>query len=235
MIRSTERPGAVVGLGSGLTQLASHRRQRRARPPTQLPSAELWGRAPAYLMMCVSLPSVSLLRNPGRCCWLSSSGVRLPGVVSLRPTPVAQRRSLPANASTPMFQLYTPGLTLPTVRAHRGRFTSRWPVVRGVSRLRPGERRRAAPPKSGPKSGPEAGPTEGFSRGLRGRSPPAPPPEATTRNAPEAAHLRGFRGAVTSQGWQDLNPRPTVLETAALPTELHPSERVERAHTHAQS
>jgi hypothetical protein len=26
------------------------------------------------------------------------------------------------------------------------------------------------------------------------------------------------------QGWQDLNPRPTVLETAALPTELHPSE-----------
>ena len=37
------------------------------------------------------------------------------------------------------------------------------------------------------------------------------------------------------QGWQDLNPRPTVLETAALPTELHPSERVERAHTHGQS
>jgi hypothetical protein len=26
------------------------------------------------------------------------------------------------------------------------------------------------------------------------------------------------------QGWKDLNPRPTVLETAALPTELHPSE-----------
>ena len=24
------------------------------------------------------------------------------------------------------------------------------------------------------------------------------------------------------QGWQDSNPRPTVLETAALPTELHP-------------
>ena len=24
------------------------------------------------------------------------------------------------------------------------------------------------------------------------------------------------------QGWQDLNPRHAVLETAALPTELHP-------------
>ncbi len=24
------------------------------------------------------------------------------------------------------------------------------------------------------------------------------------------------------QGWQDSNPRPAVLETAALPTELHP-------------
>ena len=127
----------------------------KAATPDPAAERRAVGRARAYLMMCVSLPSVSLLRNPGRCCWLSSSGVRLPGVVSLRPTPVAQRRSLPANASTPMFQLYTPGLTLPIVRAHRGRFTSRWPVVRGVSRLWPGradaaqellqQRRRAAP------------------------------------------------------------------------------------------
>jgi hypothetical protein len=62
----------------------------------------------AYLMMCVSVPSVSLLRSPGRCRWLSSSGVRLPGVVSLRPTRRAQRRSSPANVSIPMFRLYTP-------------------------------------------------------------------------------------------------------------------------------
>ena len=27
---------------------------------------------------------------------------------------------------------------------------------------------------------------------------------------------------ITWQGWQDLNPRHAVLETAALPTELHP-------------
>jgi hypothetical protein len=62
----------------------------------------------AYLMMCVSVPSVSLLRSPGRCRWLSSSGVRLPGVVSLRPTRRDQRRSSPANALIPMFRLYTP-------------------------------------------------------------------------------------------------------------------------------
>jgi hypothetical protein len=30
------------------------------------------------------------------------------------------------------------------------------------------------------------------------------------------------RAKIESQGWQDSNPRPTVLETAALPTELHP-------------
>ena len=59
-------------------------------------------------MMCVSVPSVSLLRSPGRCRWLSSSGVRLPGVVSLRPTRRSQRRSPPANALIPMFRLYTP-------------------------------------------------------------------------------------------------------------------------------
>jgi hypothetical protein len=29
-------------------------------------------------------------------------------------------------------------------------------------------------------------------------------------------------GLDTEQGWRDSNPRPTVLETAALPTELHP-------------
>jgi hypothetical protein len=58
--------------------------------------------------MCVSVPSVSLLRSPGRCRWLSSSGVRLPGVVSLRPTRRDQRRSPPANALIPMFRLYTP-------------------------------------------------------------------------------------------------------------------------------
>jgi hypothetical protein len=34
--------------------------------------------------------------------------VRLPGVVSLRPTRRAQRRSPPANASISMFRLYTP-------------------------------------------------------------------------------------------------------------------------------
>ncbi len=44
-----------------------------------------------------------------------------------------------------------------------------------------------------------------------------------------------FQDVPTRQGWQDLNPRPTVLETAALPTELHPSERAERAHTLEQS
>jgi hypothetical protein len=27
---------------------------------------------------------------------------------------------------------------------------------------------------------------------------------------------------VTLHGWQDLNPQPTVLETVALPIELHP-------------
>src|SRR5207244_11216237 len=32
--------------------------------------------------------------------------------------------------------------------------------------------------------------------------------------------------ALAGQGWQDLNPRPTVLETAALPNELHPFERM---------
>src|SRR5690349_12034669 len=31
----------------------------------------------------------------------------------------------------------------------------------------------------------------------------------------------GF-GLVGLHGWQDSNPRPTVLETAALPAELHP-------------
>src|SRR5262249_38149994 len=39
---------------------------------------------------------------------------------------------------------------------------------------------------------------------------------ATTHEAPRLSC--GDSG----QGWQDSNPRPTVLETAALPTELHP-------------
>ena len=38
---------------------------------------------------------------------------------------------------------------------------------------------------------------------------------------PDRSGGAGFRLFVL-QGWQDLNPRPTVLETAALPTELHP-------------
>jgi hypothetical protein len=37
---------------------------------------------------------------------------------------------------------------------------------------------------------------------------------------------RAGLGLWAVQGWQDSNPRPTVLETAALPTELHPSERM---------
>ena len=31
-----------------------------------------------------------------------------------------------------------------------------------------------------------------------------------------------FKAHKKWQGWQDLNPRHAVLETAALPTELHP-------------
>ena len=38
---------------------------------------------------------------------------------------------------------------------------------------------------------------------------------------------RIFGGAdLVWQGHQDLNPGPTVLETAALPTELYPYDRV---------
>ena len=39
------------------------------------------------------------------------------------------------------------------------------------------------------------------------------------------ARVAGFRATMRRQGWKDSNPRPTVLETAALPTELHPSAR----------
>src|SRR3954454_4614966 len=39
-------------------------------------------------------------------------------------------------------------------------------------------------------------------------------------------HNCGFWLCDWAQGWQDSNPRPTVLETAALPTELHPSARL---------
>ena len=36
-------------------------------------------------------------------------------------------------------------------------------------------------------------------------------------------HFTGVISVLTNwQGWQDLNPRHAVLETAALPTELHP-------------
>src|SRR5690606_29265944 len=54
----------------------------------------------------------------------------------------------------------------------------------------------------------------------RWRLPPAAaaPVEPTTKTAP-----RCEQGAVRFwRGQQDLNPRPTVLETAALPTELYP-------------
>jgi hypothetical protein len=44
-----------------------------------------------------------------------------------------------------------------------------------------------------------------------------------TPGAMPFATLRAGFSLVDPQGWQDSNPRPTVLETAALPTELHPS------------
>src|SRR5437868_11815477 len=37
-----------------------------------------------------------------------------------------------------------------------------------------------------------------------------------------ASAKSNVRSIVNWQEWQDSNPRPTVLETAALPTELHP-------------
>src|SRR6185437_8366906 len=49
------------------------------------------------------------------------------------------------------------------------------------------------------------------------------PTPARQRSSGGGGHVAasGF-GLVGLQGWQDSNPRPTVLETAALPAELHP-------------
>jgi hypothetical protein len=41
--------------------------------------------------------------------------------------------------------------------------------------------------------------------------------------AKNGSKYNGLRETTNSwQGWQDSNPRHTVLETVALPTELHP-------------
>ena len=47
----------------------------------------------------------------------------------------------------------------------------------------------------------------------------AAPPD---KNAVDLGPHKGELSTDFWQGWQDSNPRPAVLETAALPAELHP-------------
>src|SRR5690606_17799255 len=73
----------------------------------------------------------------------------------------------------------------------RPRFASQWPAGTGVRMLVPRMRLEVIRPYG--------------HRPLKTACLPIPPPR-------HAAHW---------QEWRDSNPRPTVLETAALPTELH--------------